>query len=396
MKREFHIVQRLLTSACLRLLLQPFRLLPVKKNRVLFTSYLDKQYSCNPKYISEELMKMYPGRIEVGWAFRHPEEFSYLSEKGIRVLGTKTLKFIVFAMTARVICTNTYYKPSLPRRKKQFFLYTWHGGGAYKRVGDAQDMSLAERLSLRMREGRADLYLSSSRAFTRLTLRQSFGYRGEVMEKGMPRNDLLLSELDAEKTALIRRKIGLKDGERLCLYAPTYRKDTRVHKLSPDYEKTLSALEQRFSGTWVMGYRGHHVTQYKDHTDVNRGALDLTQYPDMQEILYAADALITDYSSSIWDMGLTGKPVFLYAPDLNSYRSERDFYTDIHTWPFPLAENMEQLEESIRSFHEDRYADAVRKHFRELGSCESGKASFFAARRIGYETGLEKKKYDDQ
>ena len=57
---------------------------------------------------------------------------------------------------------------------------------------------------------------------------------------------------------------------------------------------------------------------------------------------------------------------------------------------------MEKLEENIRSFHEDRYADAVRKHFRELGSCESGKASFFAARRIGYETGLEKKKYDDQ
>ena len=207
---------------------------------------------------------------------------------------------------------------------------------------------------------------------------------------------MLFSPPDPDKTALIRSKLGLKESQRLCLYAPTYRKDTQVHALNPDYGKTISALEQRFGGEWVMGYRGHHVTQFKDHTVVNKGAADLTAYPDMQEILFAADALITDYSSSIWDMGLTGKPVFLYTPDLSSYRSERDFYTDIRTWPFPLAESMEKLEENIRLFDEERYSAAVKKHLAGLGSCESGKAAYFAARRIGYETGLEKEKYDDQ
>ncbi len=390
-KRTFHIFQRTLTSALVRAVLQPMKLLPLRKNRVLFSSYMEKQYSCNPRYISEALERLYPGKLEIVWAFRQPEKFAFLKERGIKTVKARSLQMAYCALTSRVICTNSYFKPSLPRRRGQFYLYTWHGGGAYKRVGRFVQMPLIEKIQTRMREGGASLYLSSSKAFTRLTLRESFGYRGEVLEKGMPRNDVLLNQDPALKQR-IRQQLGLQDDTRLCLYAPTYRKDTKVHEQGLDYEKVLGALSQRFGGKWVMGYRSHHVTMFKDNARLNEGALCLTDYPDMQELLLVSDALITDYSSAIWDAAVGGKRAFLYAPDLREYQSERDFYTDIHTWPFPLAQSMDEMTENILNFDEDKYAKAVKRHLNELGCCESGEAAYLSARRIGYETGLETEK----
>ncbi|MBO7385449.1 MAG: CDP-glycerol glycerophosphotransferase family protein [Clostridia bacterium] len=395
MNRNINLLRKTVSSALIRAALQPLKLKKIVPNRVLFSAYMEKQYACNPKYISRELQRLYPGRIEIGWAFREPEKFRYLEKEGIRVLGTGTREFTDFALTSRVICANTYFKPSLPRRRSTFYLYTWHGGGAYKKVGRYVDMPLIEKLNTRMREGKTDLYLSSSSFFTEHVLRDSFSYQGEILEKGMPRNDILLNPPPEEELRRIRARVGLKDGEKLCLYAPTYRKDTKVHDFGLDYERALKALERRFGGQWVMGYRSHHVSMFKDTSQVSRGALDLSLYDDMQELLLVSDALITDYSSSIWDAALGGKRAFLYAPDLNDYLKERAFYTDIRSWPFPLGEDNGELENNILSFDEEQYAAALKRHLEALGSCETGRAASFAARRIAQEMGLEDA-HDDQ
>lgn len=392
MNRNLNLLRKTISSALIRAALQPLKFKKIVPNRVLFSAYMEKQFSCNPKYICRELMRLYPGRVEIGWAFREPERFQDLEKEGIRVLGTKTREFIDFAMTSRVICANTYFKPSLPRRKGTFYLYTWHGGGAYKKVGKYVDMPLIERINTRMREGKTDLYLSSSRFFTEHVLRDSFSYKGEIMEKGMPRNDILMNPPPEEELERLRKKIGLGEGVKLCLYAPTYRKDTKVHDFGMDYERTLRALGERFGGEWVMGFRSHHVSMFKDTSKVSRGAMDLSRYDDMQELLLVCDALITDYSSSIWDAALGGKRAFLYAPDLGDYLKERAFYTDIRSWPFPLAEDNGRLEENILTFDEKKYAAAVKGHLEELGCCETGRAAYFAAKRIGQEMGLEDEK----
>ncbi len=395
LKRNLNLLRKTLTSCLIRLMLQPLKCLPVRRNRVLFSAYMEKQYACNPKYISLALQRLFGSRAEIVWAFRRPEDFAYLKQQNIRVTGSNSFEFVKLAMTSRVIVTNTYFKPSLPRRRGQFIVNTWHGGGAYKRVGKYVEMPLIERLNTRLRESGIKLFLSSGRFFTENVIRDSFGFTGEVLEKGMPRNDLLLAPRQPEKTGSIRRAIGLKDGERLVLYAPTYRRDTKNHDLGLDYKRLTRALETRFGGKWRVGYRSHHVSMYKDASFLTEGALDLTAYPDMQELLYVSDALITDYSSSIWDAALGGVKAFLYAPDLNAYLTERDFYTDIHTWPFPLGTGMEELEENILRFDEEKYARDVKEHLEALGSCETGRASEYAARRIARELGLEEKN-DDQ
>mgnify|MGYP002711376240 CR=1 FL=1 len=52
-----------------------FSFFPIKKGRVLLSSYLGESYSCNPKYISEYLQKNYPEKFEIVWAFKDTNKF---------------------------------------------------------------------------------------------------------------------------------------------------------------------------------------------------------------------------------------------------------------------------------------------------------------------------------
>ena len=104
--------------------------------------------------------------------------------------------------------------------------------------------------------------------------------------------------------------------------------------------------------------------------------IDVSSYVDMQELLAASDVLITDYSSSMWDFSFTGRPCFIYANDLSSYKMERNFHTPIDEWPFPLAERNEELKSNILNFDQHDYECKVRQHHEELGSYENGNASF--------------------
>ncbi|MBR4234810.1 MAG: CDP-glycerol glycerophosphotransferase family protein [Clostridia bacterium] len=364
-------------SLCARALLSPLRLLPVKRTRVLFVSFRGKQYSCNPRAISEELEKAAGGRLEIIWAFHEPEKFKKLKTRGIRVISDRGISFALAALTARVVCTNTYYKPYLPRRKAQFYLRTWHGGGAYKRVDYPHGLA---GFYIKLQQQGADLYLSSSRAFTELTLRGSFAYTGEVLECGMPRNDVLVTGAWRAQAERVRAELGLT-GRRIALYAPTYREGAQAYApLQTD--KLKAALSERFGGSWAVLYRGHHVDAVGSSRGVSGFDLDVSAYEDMQTLLCAADVLITDYSSSVWDMSLTGKSAFLYCPDIDAYRRERDFYTPIDAWPYPLARDNAELIRNIRAFDPAAYAQAIKAHHAALGICESGHASRDCAERI--------------
>ena len=110
--------------------------------------------------------------------------------------------------------------------------------------------------------------------------------------------------------------------------------------------------------------------------------LDLSDYPDMQELLQTADAMLNDFSSSMWDFMLTGRPSFLFAVDLEHYVETTQVYTPVKDWPFPRSTNNDDLEKTILEFDEAAYAAACRRHYEELGGCETGKATELICKRI--------------
>lgn len=342
------------------------------KRRIVFFSYFGKQYSCNPKYISEYMQKHYPD-YEIVWAFKQPQLFKYLEKRNIKTVKYLYPRFLRICLTSKFIVTNSEIPAWFPIMKRQVYINTWHGGGAYKRVGAAyQKETPGKQIRAEIAREMPCIYVSSSKAFTDLTIHQSFHHYGTILSCGMPRNDMLVRQDRPQLISRIRAHYHLPQDAHILLYAPTYRDSKTASEYLFDCSAVKKSLTERFGGNWYFLFRMHYfvMDQLKDKAEY----IDASAYPDMQELLYASDILITDYSSSMWDFALTGKPCFLYATDLKFYDMERGFYSDIHTWPFPLAENTGELEHCIKSFDSEKYSTDVKKHFTDLGSYETGHA----------------------
>ena len=115
--------------------------------------------------------------------------------------------------------------------------------------------------------------------------------------------------------------------------------------------------------------------QLADKTNIFAiNTVDVSKYPDMQELLLISDILITDYSSCAWDFAQTGRPVFLFATDLEYYVSDRGLYYPLHELPYPLAESNDELMSIIDNFDEEKYGEQLKSYFKRVGNYETGNA----------------------
>lgn len=369
------MIDRLKTKT-VRLLRSTLKLLSIgqfHRKRIVFFSYFGSQYSCNPKYISEYILANAPA-YEIVWAFNQPEAFAFLKQRGIKLTRYNSLAFLRICLTSRYIITNSETPAWFPLTRRQTLINTWHGGGAYKKVGAAyhKETEGKQRRAQIARENPCT-YLSSSTAFSDMTLRQSFAHTGEILAFGMPRNDMLVRQNRDDLYETVKAYYHIPQDNHILLYAPTYRESKKASDYLLDCEKVKQALSERFGGGWSILYRMHYFVM--GQLQVSDDYIDASDYPDMQELLYVSDVLITDYSSSMWDFALTYKPCFLYAADLDYYDLSRGFYTDIHTWPYPLCEDTEELISNIRNFDEAAYRENIQTHLKTLGNLESGRAA---------------------
>lgn len=356
----------------------------IQNNKIVFISHRGKQYSCNPMYICEYLLENYPGKFEIVWAFDNPKKFVFLKEKGIKVVKRESKSHLTHLMTAKIIVTNVDFYVYLPKVKGQIALDTWHGGGSYKTCGFANEQNLKKwrsRVRFKILYSKVNLYLSSSVAFTEQTIRRSRLFSGEVLEIGMPRNDILVDQNRPDILNKVREYFGINEETKILLFAPTYRSEEELAEMPfLDFERLKETLSRRFGGEWCCLYRQHHLGKSK--SDYPADVISAVDYPDMQELLYAADVLISDYSSCIWDFSLQYKPIFLYCPDLWKYQTVRDFYIPIEQWHFILTHDQDELNERIDKFDEGEYRTGILRHHQELGSVESGQATEIVCKRI--------------
>ena len=309
--------------------LRIFWLFPIRRRQVFFSAYSGNQYACNPKYISEALAARYSQKLQLIWCWKDTD----FPDKphGVRFVKFRSLRYFKELLTSRVVVLNDLQHCSyLPFRKNQMLIQTWHGGGLYKKVGrDTPNNTVWNDRRLARTIKDTTLFLSSSTAFSDTVVRGAFGFDGEIREIGMPRNDILLNaDRAADAAKRVRSAYGFSENQRLLLYAPTFRENGTACPQTLDADRLLAACQARFGGDWKLLVRSHYLLAHSDLL-CSPQCVDATAYPDMQELLCAADVLVSDYSSCIWDFSLTGKPCFIFAPDLDAYRFDRDFYMDI-------------------------------------------------------------------
>ncbi len=378
----------LLKKLIVRTLLLPLRVFPVKRDRLMLNNGLSHNYSDNPKAVAEWLLREHPGGFEILFAVDEPEKYRFLEERGIRPVKFHSLAYFYYAMTASVYLTNNGGYSYLPSRKGQLVIETWHGGGAYKKCGIwAYRNERAGRAALKLAARNVDLFLSTS-VYTSDVFSESFLLPREIFwEIGMPRNDCLIRR-DASAGDRVRGRLGLGGGERLALFAPTFRRpgNDRIEgaiaiPYGIDPARVCAALQRRFGGAWRFAVRLHPGIR-RSAVAPAEGVLDVSGYEDMQELLCAADVLITDFSSAMWDFMLTGRPCFLFAEDLDDYVRTTQVYVPVSQWPFSKARGNAELEENILAFDAERYARDCARHYEELGGCETGRAAELVGKRI--------------
>lgn len=343
-----------------------FFILPIRNNRVIFESFSGDGYSCNPKYISMMLQQKYGDQLEIIWAVKDET----IVPNDIKKCRYRSFKHFLYRVTAKIYVCNFLQAIEIPKRKNQIEIQTWHGGGCYKKIGKEEKLRNSAYIIRRnMHIKETDYFITSSRYFEEKVVREQLDYKGKTLPIGMPRNDCLIENPSIDKIKMIRKQAGIDIDSFVVLYAPTWREG--MDRFEPiDYEALQQAMKKRFGKKVQIIFRAHLYGIESDNKVKN-----LTDYPDMQELLYASDALITDYSSSMWDFSLTRKPCFLYVPDLKRYLNQRGFDKDIYTWGFPVCQTNEQLCEEIEKFDEDKFRKSMRNHQSDLGTYETGKAA---------------------
>lgn len=327
---------------------------PIKKNRISFLCYNCTQYSCNPKYISEYINSNFSGEYELVWYFTDETVLKLMPDYVIKY-KKNSFKYFLSLMTSSVVISNVTLPRVIPFRKKQLRINTWHGT-AFK--GDSNKTG--------NNYNRFDVFLAENELTCEVLKRtDSFDYRNDISKIGMPRNDLLVRN-GADTRLNIKTKLGIQPDENIILYAPTYREGIDDAPFNIDFQKLQECLSQRFGGKWKVLFRYHHMQQGRV---VLHGSKDVTSFPDMQELLLAADILITDYSSTMWDFSLMSKLVILYAEDLDHYitKERGDFFYPYSKLPFPMARNNQEMCEAIANFDSNEYEENLKAYHEALG-----------------------------
>ena len=349
------------------------RMLPVQGNKIVVSNFYGRGYGDHLKPIVEELLRRENG-LDIVW-LTADEAAAKSLPAGVRAASYAPRSRIRELCTAKVWLDNNR-KGARFKKPGQWYLQTWHGFALKRIERDVEQTLPAGYAAYAARDSaQTDLIVSNSALMTKI-YRESFWYEGEVAEFGSPRNDILFAPAGDVKQKVCAA-LGIPVQRSLALYAPTFRADGSTDAYCVDYARLRRALRQRFGGDWVVLVRLHpHVMQQARalHLDGDT-TFDATRYDDMQELLAAADAVVSDYSSLMFDYGLTGRPCLQFAVDIEAYRQDRNFYFSLDQMPFPLAQDNDALERAVLEWSEEEAAQAWKGFCETFGIREDGKAS---------------------
>ena len=341
------------------------------QNKVLFSSFGGKQYSDSPRAISEALHKMFP-ETKIVWHLRSKEDTYGIIPEYVTFVSEGNLSFYRELATSFCFVTNEDIKSYVRKRKGQYFIQTWHGDRPFKKVLYDIDLPIGTNLHVED-EKVTDLCVAASDIGVDV-YRSAFRYKGKIIRTGMPRNDCLLQN-DENLKRIIRRKIGI-DKEKVLIYAPTFRDGLRQKQDAVfDINVVLQILEKR-GESWVCLVRAHSSSQGIQVNAKNDKIINVSDYPDMSDLLMISDMLITDYSSCAGDFILTGKPVILAQFDKEEYNKNcRQFKVNPRDAHFIIADNQEELLDIIENTTVAQYAQNCKDICSYFNITESGHSS---------------------
>ena len=370
------------------------QMFPIKKNKIVMWTFEGSgSYGCSPRYIAEEILKRNRQGLtdfEIVWLVNDINKANQSNQQfptEIRKVQSNLWSRAYHLSTAGFWIANTRTFYGTVKRKGTTYFQTWHGSLALKPIGKYRGDKFS-RIAYIVSAADSKLmdYAISGSHYCKHMWRDGLVYDGEILLTGTPRCDVLFNCV-TEKHIQLRKEYNIPIDAKIMLYAPTFRggsqstvRSVNAKESSIDFKRLINALEQRFGGQWYIFLRLHpQLAAQMEKMPISEDSdklIDVSQRPDMCEIMAATDAMITDYSSAIFEGFLTGQFSFIYADDLEEYIADRGILMfKLDEIPFPVARNNDELIKNILEFDDKVYAQKSAQFIENHGIIEDGHAS---------------------
>ncbi|SDN02800.1 CDP-glycerol glycerophosphotransferase [Fictibacillus solisalsi] len=367
--------------------------LPVKKNLVMFESFLGKQYSCNPRAIYEYLKESRPD-LELVWSV-DGRSISKFEDAGIPYAKRFSVKWLFKMARARYWVTNSRMPLWIPKAKHTVYFQTWHGTPLKRLAADMDEVHMPGtntkkyKANFHKESSKWD-YLLSPNAYSTEIFRRAFNFHKEVVEVGYPRNDVLYTKNNPSDIKELKEKLQLPQDKKVILYAPTWRDDQFYGKgrYKFDLELDLLQLKDKFGEDYVIVLRMHYlVAENFDLSPYEGFAFDFSYHGDINELYLVSDIMITDYSSVFFDYANLKRPMLFFVYDIESYRDKlRGFYFDFETYaPGPLVKTTDEVISAIEKIESDGFeiqSEIFDDFYERFCYLESGQSSHKAVQKV--------------
>jgi CDP-glycerol glycerophosphotransferase len=356
-------------------------LLPVKKDRIVFCSIEGQSgYSCNPRYIGEELIRK-KCTYRLYWLLN---DMSKEIPEGITKIKNSFWNRAYFLSTAKVWIDNSRKPLGTRKRHSQLYLQTWHATLAFKPAGKARtNFPLIANWISKADSLMADYVFTDSQWCDERYETLLFTH-GNTLRIGSPRCDIFFRDRQSIAKTL-REYLSIPIDAKIIVYAPTFRGGNQkgIRRIAKeeynlDWEQIREQLTRKFDGQWYICIRQHPqlaALQILGEQNKEKRIYDISQMDDMNMILVGADAFITDYSSAAFDACIGGLPVFLLMEDVETFTKERgNLSWKLGEIPFPVAKDMAELLRNIAAFSTEDYLQKRNFLFYQVKLVADGKA----------------------
>lgn len=360
------------------------KIIPIKKDIIIFESNLGRNYTGNPRYIYEEMVRQGLDKKYRCYVILDDVN-TKIPGHGVKLKRTRVKYFFIMGIAGIWVCDSR--QPNyIIKRKGVHYIQTWHGTPLKKLALDMDTVNMGGETDIEKykknfyNNTRTWDYLISQNHFSTEVFKRAFAFDKEVLEIGYPRNDILFGGNKEEYILKLKEKMGLPLNKKILLYAPTWRDNEYYRKGAYKFNNALdySLLYKELKEDYVIIVKYHYlIKETMDWSEYKGFVYKFDECEDIAELYLAADMLITDYSSVMFDYSILKRPILFFAYDLEEYKNNlRGFYFDfIEEAPGPIVKTTKELIDSIKGYKEEDYKERYDAFHQKYNHADDGTAS---------------------
>lgn len=357
---------------------------PIPKT-VLFESFSGKLPGDSPYPVYQALQQAHPDwRLVFGVKARYYDE-AVQAFPDVVFMKRFSARWLFYAPRAQYWIFNARFPEWLKKNTGTTYIQIWHGTPLKKLGLDIDHVSMPGYTTAQYHERfvkdshRWD-YLVAQNSYSEQIFSRAFDFHGQYLEIGYPRNDRLVKHRDdaAYQRKLREQLVGRVSGK-VIMYAPTWRDDNfvrpGVYRLNLPFD--LAKVSALLGPDNHLIIRPHYLVA---------DAIDVSAYPnisveasaDIADLYLISDALVTDYSSVMFDYAIMGRPMLFFPYDEAHYEDDtRGFYFDYEQVPGPIIHSATDFYDQLSKLisNEDQNLAEVTAFQQQYCPWDNGRAS---------------------